>query len=71
MLRRLPPPPPRSRCLRMLDAISIGITRGLNIVLRWVGSTPEQPEPIRLFFLLYFLMMFAIAITFITYIYQH
>jgi hypothetical protein len=47
------------RWLRMLDAISIGIIRGLNLVARLAGSTPEQPVPIWLCFLFYLLLLIA------------
>ena len=68
MLRRLPPPPPRSRCLRMLDAISIGIIRGLKIVEE---CTSAWLDPVSLSFMLTMLFMLTVAIAWSLYLYLH
>ena len=60
------------RCLRRLDAIIIryGILDTLRTVLGWLGSTPERPEPIRLYYLLYFALLVLFLIVSLTYLYQ-
>ena len=49
----LRPLPPRNRCLRTLDVISTGIIR----ILSAAGFTPEQPDPLRMFNVLFISLM--------------
>jgi hypothetical protein len=58
------------RCLRKLDAIADGIIPILKTVLGWLGSTPERPDPVRLYYGLYFLLLLMFMITFLTYLYR-
>ena len=68
MLRRLPPPPPRSRCQQRLDAISIGIIRGLKTVEEYIGA---RLDLVSLFFMLTMLFMLTVAMAWFLYLYLH
>jgi hypothetical protein len=58
------------RWVRRLDAIADGIIPTLNTVLRLMGSTPERPDPVRLYYLLYIVLLLAIAVTWEIYHYR-
>jgi hypothetical protein len=58
------------RYLRRLDAIAAGIIPTLNTVLRLMGSTPERPDPVRLYYALYFLLLLMLVIASLIYLYR-
>lgn len=63
--------PPRPRPLvRKLDAIADGIIPILKTVLGWLGSTPERPDPVRLYYLLYIILFLVFLIEFLRYLYR-
>jgi hypothetical protein len=58
------------RCLRRLDVIAAGIIPILSTVLRLMGSTPERPNPVRLYYLLYLALLATFLIVFLRYLYR-
>ena len=59
------------RCLRRLGAttIAIGLIPILNTVLWLMGSTPERPDPVRLYYLLYIALLVVCLTEFLRYLY--
>jgi hypothetical protein len=53
----------------MLTAFVTGITRGLRTVMR-VVSTYARRNPVALFYLLYFALLLACLVMFLTYLYR-